>query len=169
MRALVDALDEFPQCPVLITKANADAGGRAINAIIDEYAAANAGRVAAFTSMGLSNYLSAMKHCSAVIGNSSSGIVEAPAMRVPTVDIGSRQRGRLKATSVIECASHRAAIVEAINQALSAEFRQTAANTVSLYGDCDASVRIVEKLGALDVERRYPKRFHDLPVHGLRV
>ena len=105
-----------------------------------------------------------MRHCSAVVGNSSSGIVEAPAIGVPTVNIGSRQQGRLKATSVIDCPPDRAAIVAAIKRALSAEFRQVAAKTDSLYGNCDASTRIVKKLGEMDIERRHPKRFYDLPA-----
>ena len=163
-RALLDALDEFPACSVLITKSNADAGGRVINTMVDTYAAANPERVVASTSLGRLNYLSAMKHCSAVVGNSSSGIVEAPAMGVPTVNIGSRQQGRLKASSVIDCARDRASLVAAINQALSADFRQIAAKTVSLYGNCDASTRIVKKLGEVDIERRHAKRFYDRPA-----
>jgi UDP-hydrolysing UDP-N-acetyl-D-glucosamine 2-epimerase len=164
MRALLDALDEFPALSVLITKSNADAGGRVLNTMVDAYATANVKRVAASTSLGRLNYLSAMRHCSAVVGNSSSGIVEAPAMGVPTVNIGSRQQGRLKASSVIDCPPDRSGIVAAISKALSAEFKQVAAKTVSLYGHCDASARIVKKLGEVDIERRHPKRFYDWPA-----
>jgi UDP-hydrolysing UDP-N-acetyl-D-glucosamine 2-epimerase len=164
MQALLGALDEFPAFSVLITKANADAGGRAINAMVDAYAAAQPGRVVAATSLGQLNYLSAMKHCVAVVGNSSSGIVEAPAMGIPTVNIGNRQRGRLKASSVIDCAEGQAHIVDAIKQAVSAEFKKKAAHTVSLYGNCDASTLILNKLAELDTTGRLPKRFHDLPI-----
>jgi UDP-N-acetylglucosamine 2-epimerase (non-hydrolysing)/GDP/UDP-N,N'-diacetylbacillosamine 2-epimerase (hydrolysing) len=164
MRALLDALDEFPALSVLITKSNADAGGRVLNTMVDTYAADNVKRVVASTSLGRLNYLSAMRHCSAVVGNSSSGIVEAPAMGVPTVNVGSRQQGRLKAGSVIDCAPDRAAVVAAIKKALSAEFKQIAAKAVSLYGNCDASTRIVKKLGEVDIERRHPKRFYDWPA-----
>jgi UDP-hydrolysing UDP-N-acetyl-D-glucosamine 2-epimerase len=164
MQALLDALDEFPTFSVLLTKANADIGGRVINGLVDAYAAGHPGRVLAATSLGQLNYLSAMRHCAAVVGNSSSGIVEAPAMGVPTVNIGNRQHGRLKASSVIDCEQDRACIVAAIKRAVSAEFRRTATQTVSLYGNCDASIRILNKLREVDIQRRYPKRFYDLPT-----
>ena len=164
MRALLAALDEFGAFSVLITKSNADTGGRVINAMVDAYAAANRERVLATTSLGQLHYLSAMRHCTAVVGNSSSGIVEAPALGVPTVNIGSRQHGRLKASSVIDCDPDRPAIVAAVKRALSAEFRKAAATTVSLYGNCDASARIVSALREVDIDRRHPKRFYDLPA-----
>ncbi len=164
LRALLEALDEFPALAVLATKSNADTGGRAMNAVLDAYAAAHPDRVRAATSLGQLVYLSAMKHCAAVVGNSSSGIVEAPGLRVPTVNIGDRQKGRLKASSIIDCAPDRTAIAVAIRQATSAGFRQSAAKTVSLYGDSDASTRIVKKLAEVDAARRAPKRFYDLPA-----
>lgn len=164
MQALLDALDEFPALSVVVTKSNADAGGRVINAMVDAFAAAHPERVVAATSLGQLNYLSAMKHCAAVIGNSSSGIIEAPAMGVPTVNIGTRQLGRLKASSVIDCEPDRASIAAAIKRAVSAEFKRIAAQTVSLYGNCDASTLILKKLREVDTTRRYPKRFYDLPA-----
>ena len=164
LQALIEALDEFPEIGVLITKSNADAGGRSLNDMLDAYTNARPGRVVAVTSLGRVAYLSAMKNCAAVVGNSSSGIVEAPAMGVPTVNIGSRQRGRLKASSIIDCAQDRRSIAHAINQALTPEFRQKAATTTSLYGNCDASTLIVDKLSTLNVAKWCPKRFYDLPA-----
>jgi UDP-hydrolysing UDP-N-acetyl-D-glucosamine 2-epimerase len=163
LQPLIEALDEFPDHGVLLTKSNADAGGRALNDMIDAYAIANPGRVAAVTSLGRVRYLSAMKHCVAVVGNSSSGLVEAPAMGVPTVNVGTRQEGRLKASSVIDCADERAGIVEAIARALTPEFRRLAGTAQSPYGNCDASALITGKLATLDVERWRPKRFYDWP------
>jgi UDP-hydrolysing UDP-N-acetyl-D-glucosamine 2-epimerase len=163
MLALIEALDEFPNYGVLITKSNADAGGRALNDMIDAYALSRQGRVVAVTSLGRLRYLSAMKHCAAVVGNSSSGIVEAPAMGVPTVNIGTRQQGRLKANSVIDCSPEHNSIVAAVTSALTPEFRGRAASTVSLYGNCDASTLIASKLATLDVARWRPKRFYDWP------
>ncbi len=163
MQALLDALDEFPDYSLLLSKANADAGGRIMNAMIDAYAAAHPARVIAVASLGQLNYLSAMKHCAAVVGNSSSGIVEAPAIRVPTVNIGNRQSGRLKADSIIDCAEDKAQIVAALKQAISPAFRETAGRTVSLYGNCNATMQILKKLGELDCRKRVPKRFYDLP------
>lgn len=162
MQALLDALDARPDHQVVITKPNADAGGRALSLMVDAYAQANAGRVFAFTSLGQLRYLSAMRHCAAVVGNSSSGIVEAPAMHRPTVNIGRRQDGRLKATSIIDCANDRAAIGVALERALSAPFQASVTQTVSLYGKGDASTRIREILKQVPLVRRQRKRFYDL-------
>ena len=162
MQALLDALDARPDHQVVITKSNADAGGRALSMMVDAYARANPGRVFAFTSLGRLRYLSAMRHCAAVVGNSSSGIVEAPAMHRPTVNIGTRQDGRLKATSIIDCANDRAAIGVALERALSAPFQASVAQTVSLYGQGNASTRIREILKQVPLARHQPKRFHDL-------
>ena len=161
MQSLLDALDRFSDHYVLFTKANADAGGRALNAMVDAYASRRAARVTTVTSLGRLRYLSAMKHCAAVVGNSSSGIVEAPAMGIPTVNIGSRQQGRLKANSVLDCASDSASIAEAIAQAVTPAFAQTARKTISLYGNCDASAQIVAKLAILNVGRWHAKHFYD--------
>lgn len=164
LRELLAALDEFPDHAVLMTKSNADMGGRQLNALVDAYAAARPDRVRAATSLGQLNYLSAMRHCSAVVGNSSSGIVEAPAMGIPTVNIGTRQDGRLKASSVLDCAPRRAEIVATLALALSEEFRREATGTRSLYGNCNASTLILNKLRDVEVDRGHAKRFYDLPA-----
>jgi UDP-hydrolysing UDP-N-acetyl-D-glucosamine 2-epimerase len=162
MQALLDALDEFPTYNIFFTKPNADAGGRALTAIIDAYAAAQPQRVKAFTSLGQQRYLSALRHCAAVVGNSSSGIIEAPAMGKPTVNIGARQRGRLKASSIIDCAETSISITTALTHALSDSFSTQAAQTESLYGNCSASSQIRELLATLDAQRNVAKPFHDL-------
>ena len=100
---LLQAIDEMSEYHYIITKANADAGGRLINEHLEEYARVRGDRVYLTESLGRLRYLSAMKHCSMVIGNSSSGILEAPVMRVPTINIGDRQRGRIQADSVLNC------------------------------------------------------------------
>ena len=163
VQALFDALDEFPDFNVLLTKSNADAGGRLVNAMVDAYSLANPNRVFAVTSLGQLNYLSALKSCEAVVGNSSSGIVEAPAMGVPTVNIGTRQLGRLKASSIVDCAEDLLSVRVALAKAISSEFKKNAAQTQSLYGNCDASKKILNKLLRVDVDKRYAKRFYDLP------
>jgi UDP-hydrolysing UDP-N-acetyl-D-glucosamine 2-epimerase len=163
LQALLSVLDQYPSYGVILTKANADTGGRELNHLIDSYAAERPGRVLAVTSLGQLRYLSAMKHCAAVIGNSSSGIVEAPAMRVPTVNIGSRQDGRLKADSILDCADTADAISQAIAKVLSTEFSQRVSRTLSLYGDCDASDLICAKLKEVVLDRKHAKVFHDLP------
>jgi len=162
--ALLKALDEFPDFGVLLTKPNADAGSRSLSKMVDGYAVRNATRAIAVTSLGQVNYLSAMKHSSAVVGNSSSGIVEAPAMGIPTVNVGVRQDGRLKASSVIDCGEDEISIIEALKKATSETFKRSATGAVSLYGNCNASTQIVNKLREVSVDRRYAKHFYDIPA-----
>jgi UDP-hydrolysing UDP-N-acetyl-D-glucosamine 2-epimerase len=162
MQALLDALDEFPTHNILFTKPNADAGGRGLAKTIDDYAAKRPQRVKTFDSLGQLRYLSAMRHCAAILGNSSSGIVEAPAMGKPTVNIGPRQCGRLKATSVVDCDETSTGIIAALRRALSDTFVAEALHTESLYGNCGASARICEILATVDVCRNFAKPFHDL-------
>ncbi len=162
LRAVLEALDAFPNHQVVFTRPNADAGGRALAHLIDDYAAHRPQRVKCFASLGQLRYLSAMKHCAAVVGNSSSGIVEAPALARPTVNIGPRQAGRLRAASVIDCEEATGSIVAAIAQTLSDEFLAQMRNGTSPYGNCNASRQIVSLLARLDVSRHQAKRFHDL-------
>ncbi len=113
---LLDALDGFDM-KYLITKANADRNGRVINQMIDQYAGTHE-NVYATASLGMRRYLSAVKYCTMVIGNSSSGIIEAPSFQVPTVDIGDRQKGRTAAESVIHCETNTEAIHRAMEKAM---------------------------------------------------
>lgn len=103
---LIEALDAFPDMSFIITKANADAGGRRINKRIDDYAKTHK-NVAAVASLGVRRYLSAVKESAAVIGNSSSGVIEVTCLHVPTVNIGDRQKGRIMPDSVLCCEPER--------------------------------------------------------------
>lgn len=163
MQALLDALDRFPQSRIILTKPNADAGGRILSAMVDDYASANPGRVFVSTSLGQIRYLSAMRHCDVVIGNSSSGIVEAPAIKKPTVNIGDRQKGRLMAESIINCREDSEEIANAIKTALSDAFRLRLSGTVSLYGNSNASFQIKRYLKEVNLGNSFAKRFYDLP------
>jgi UDP-N-acetylglucosamine 2-epimerase (non-hydrolysing)/GDP/UDP-N,N'-diacetylbacillosamine 2-epimerase (hydrolysing) len=161
-QALLDALDAFPQANIIFTKANADAGGRVINQLLEEYAAAQPERVYLTTSLGQLKYLSAIQLVDVVIGNSSSGLIEVPALHKPTVNIGERQQGRLKAASVIDCSEESSAIQQAINYALSAEFQTQLPNVVSLYGQAGASLKIKEVLKNYNLHDILMKKFYDL-------
>ena len=99
---LLEAIDEFSDMSFIITKANADQNGRIINSILEKYAEDHI-NARVYDSLGMRRYLSALKYASMVIGNSSSGIIEAPSFRIPTVNIGDRQKGRVRADSVIDC------------------------------------------------------------------
>ena len=143
---LLAALDTLnPDTTIWITRPNADTGGRAIAAALDTWAAARKDRVHAHTSLGQLRYLSLMAHTDAVVGNSSSGLYEAPSFGVPTVNIGARQRGRLAAMSVLHCAAERRAISQTIDRALSLDCR----DVVNPYGDGRSAARIVDILREL--------------------
>jgi len=160
---LLEALSAFPEMKFIITKSNADDGGLIINEMVDEYAK-NHANVLAVSSLGNLRYLSALKHASAVIGNSSSGIAEAPYFKIPTVNIGVRQRGRIQAESIINCNAVASEIAGAIKKAMSDEFARIAAKSVYPYGDGHASEKIVAALHEwLDNERiDLKKEFYDL-------
>lgn len=164
VKALLAALDRFPQLGLIFTKANADAGGETINRLLDEYTARRANAVA-FTSMGALGYLSAMRYCEAVVGNSSSGVVEAPSFQKPTVNIGDRQKGRLRCRSILDCGTDTDAIERTLRVALSPAFALGCKNSRSPYNGGDTSGRIVSLLAAFldsDLAHR-PKEFWDAP------
>lgn len=159
-QAMLSAIDDFPEHQVILTYPNADNGGRSIIPILERYARDNSYRVLAIPSLGFRRYVSALKHAAAVIGNSSSGIIEAPAFGVPTVNIGSRQLGRLAAASVLHCAPAAESIRQAIGRALSSEFSEYYQGQDNPYGRGDAAsqiIRVIEKFSG-----NSSKRFHDL-------
>ena len=140
--ALLSALAQF-DLHCIFTKANADAGGQAINACIDAVCAQHPDKYIAFTSMGVLRYLSAMKYCAAVIGNSSSGVVETPTLGVPALNIGQRQQGRIVCDNVLCCNATQSEITAALTTALSPAFAQKARSTISPYSAGDTSAKIV--------------------------
>lgn len=160
LQALLDALNSLgPDVGLFFTRANADTGGRELNQLLDAWADRHE-TVQVFTSLGQRHYLSLMAHVDAVVGNSSSGLYEAPSLRKPTVDIGERQRGRLAATSVIRCAARSEAIAAAIAQA----FAMDCTGTINPYGDGESSKRIVEILLSItEPAALITKHFHMLP------
>lgn len=161
IQALLDALDAFTHIQLLFTKANADAEGRSINQLVEAYLAARPGKGACFDSLGGLLYLNLMRHCQAVVGNSSSGIIEAPTMRVPTVDIGDRQKGRLRAPSVLHCAARREEIEAALARACDPIFRETLATMANPYEKSGTAVAIATVLFSTDPGDLRQKMFHD--------
>lgn len=162
LRQLLGALDRFADHQLLITKANADAGGRAINAELERYAAARAKRVALEASLGTARYLAAVTHAAALVGNSSSALIEAPAVGTPTVNVGPRQQGRLRAATVVDCGEQAGAIAEAITQVLAPAFREKHAAAAPPYGrPVDAAGKMLSILRAVDLDELRIKRFHD--------
>lgn len=162
-RELVEALIRFDNANIIITGVNADPSGAAVSQVLRSFAKALPERVRVFESLGYQGYLSLVRLASVVIGNSSSGIIEVPALQVPSVNIGTRQQGRLRAASVIDCGSGRDDIASAITRALSADFLAVAATVLPPYGRGDASRRIAEVLSTHPLNNLLMKKFHDLP------
>ena len=161
-KAILRALDQFPSHQIVITYPNADDGGRKIIPLLETYAVDRPGKVLVIPSLGQIRYLSAVKYCDAVIGNSSSGIIEVPSFDVPTVNIGLRQKGRLAAKSVLHCAESSEDIVGAIDIALSRTYTQSDEKIVNPYGQGDASSRVIEMIKTCDFAPM--KVFYDLGV-----
>ena len=164
LRALLGALDAFPGASMVFTYPNADTHGRVIIKMLEDYTSRHPERARAVASLGQRRYLSLLKHCDVVIGNSSSGLTEAPSFGVPTVNIGDRQRGRLRADSVIECEEDEEAIRRGIQRALSPEFRSLALKARNPYGEGGASKKIIKVLKEFPLEGILEKGFFDVPM-----
>jgi len=163
LSALLEALDAYQDYQVVITYANADDGGRRINDLIKTYADQRVERVLASVSLGHLNYLSLMKHAVVVIGNSSSGIIEAPSFGVPSVNIGDRQKGRISASSVNHCGTGYEDIVRAIELSISQSQAEMQLPIINPYGQGDASGQILEILKTMSLSSI--KTFYDLNVN----
>lgn len=159
----LNALTVFYDIQFIVTKSNADHGGARINEILDD-AEKKIDNLHVFTSLGIRRYLSLMKYAEFVLGNSSSGIIETPVFCVPTVNVGERQRGRLRSESIIDCGTAANEIVKAINKALSVEHRAICQSVISPYGDGHAAEKIAKKTveAVLDWRIDLKKKFYDL-------
>jgi UDP-hydrolysing UDP-N-acetyl-D-glucosamine 2-epimerase len=160
---LLAALAHFPEAALVFTSANADSGGRAINRRLESFAMAHAGRAVLVSSLGQQLYLAALQQADVVIGNSSSGIIEAPAANIPTVNVGIRQKGRPRAASIIDCDEQRDAIAAAIRQARDPAMRSVMARGDPPYGrPRNAAASMLRELRTTDLKAIMRKRFHDL-------
>ena len=144
MNNFFEAISAFPEIDFIVTKSNADQGGNAINSMLEEKEK-QIKNLRVFSSLGVKRYLSLVKYSRFVLGNSSSGIIEAPALNRPTVNIGCRQKGRLRSDSVIDCKENAASIIAAINVALSNEMQAVCEKVVSPYGNGNAAKLIAKK------------------------
>ncbi len=163
MQELLVALDAFPDATVILTYPNADTGGRVLIEQIDQWVTHNQHRAKAFVSLGQQRYLSLMGEADVIIGNSSSGLTEAPALKKATVNLGDRQKGRLKARSVIDTPERSPDIITALHQALSSDFQSMLPSVNSLYGMRNASQQIKKKLKTVTLQTQ--KSFFDIE-HG---
>lgn len=160
---VLKAFEAHPELKYIITKANADRDGRVINQMTDEFTAKHKNAVS-FDSLGKVRYLSALKYAALVIGNSSSGIIEAPSFNIPTINIGDRQKGRLQAESVLNCVPETAAVSEAVKKAMSKDFHHEGDPVVNPYGDGNTTEKIIDVIKKTFAESKVDlkKTFYDM-------
>jgi UDP-hydrolysing UDP-N-acetyl-D-glucosamine 2-epimerase len=161
---LLLALDGFPDVCIIFTHANADTDGRIIADMIETYRRQNPRRTASYVSLGSLRYLSTLRLVDAVVGNSSSGLLEAPACKTATINIGDRQRGRIAGTSVLHCPAEAEAIRLAIRTVFSEEFSRQLADVEHPYGQGGASEKIKTIIKQVCLQDLLKKRFYDVSV-----
>jgi GDP/UDP-N,N'-diacetylbacillosamine 2-epimerase (hydrolysing) len=159
---LVDALSDLQDLKIVFTKPNADAGNSTIAAMIDDFVFEHSSRAISVTSLGQLRYLSLLKNVDVVIGNSSSGIIEAPSIGTPTVNIGTRQKGRIMAKSIIQADTEKQAVKNAIQKALSADFKRQSKEVLNPYDKGNASDKVIQTLKNAPLDNVLKKSFFDL-------
>ncbi|WP_318484952.1 UDP-N-acetylglucosamine 2-epimerase [Photobacterium leiognathi] len=159
---ILQGLEQLDETLIIFTKANADVGGRLINKMIDEYVNTHSEKAISFTSLGQLRYLSALQYVDAVVGNSSSGIVEAPSFKVATVNIGNRQKGRVRAESIIDIDVNADQLVSSINTINTPEFKATLKKIVNPYGQGNSSRQVIDILKHTDLNCLKKKPFYDI-------
>lgn len=162
LQTLFSVFDEFPEYKLIFTQANSDAGGRIINEQIEAYAKKNKERVLLVKSLGQLRYLSAMKLCAAVVGNSSSGLLEAPVLHVPTINIGDRQKGRKRYPSVIDCNEDKQQLLSAIQSLRDSKFLQKIQSMEIPHTDGKIAITMKDMLKQADLSNICQKKFYDL-------
>lgn len=163
MDELLAALDSLKNTHLIITRPNADVGGREMTRMVEKFVTEHP-NAKAFTSLGQQRYLSCLAQVDAVVGNSSSGLTEAPSFMKATVNIGERQLGRLKAKSVIDCPPTRVGIKAAVEKLYTPVFQTILQTVQNPYGGAGASDLIVETLRKLDSHKNVKKIFYDAPI-----
>lgn len=159
---LLKAINKQNNSFFIFTKANADTDGRIVNQMMERYVQENPDRAVLFTSLGSLRYLSIMRQATAVVGNSSSGILEAPFAKKATINIGDRQKGRIMPESIINCSVDQEEIEKAFDIVKSTEFRDIVNAVVNPYGNGNASGQIVDVLKKTDFSLLRTKSFYDI-------
>ena len=162
MEELLSALDLQADKNIIFTYSNGDSKGRILIDMVKKFVASHPNS-RAYDSLGQLVYLSCLSQVDGVIGNSSSGLLEAPSLQIGAINIGNRQRGRLKAASVIDCEPKKTDILRAINQLYTPEFRKSLTDVINPYGDGGASKKIVDIVKSFPLEGIQKKVFYNLP------
>lgn len=165
MEELMSALADLQSTQLIFTLPNADAGGRELMKIVHNFVKQH-DNAHVFTSLGSLNYLSCIAQVDCVVGNSSSGLLEVPSFKKATINIGNRQRGRLKAESVIDCNPSRDSIARALEQVYSSAFQEKLLEVVNPYEQENSSARVLEILKEHPIVGIIKKTFHDIPTNS---
>jgi GDP/UDP-N,N'-diacetylbacillosamine 2-epimerase (hydrolysing) len=167
LKEFLNALEERNDIRVIFTRPNADTYGKVVDEVITNFVKSDSKRFSIYTSLGCKRYLSLMKYVDFVIGNSSSGIIETPSFGIPTINVGDRQDGRVRAESIIDCGAKKEDVLCAIDKAMSDSFKGMCRQIKSPYGDGKASDRIAsiifENLNKIKVR----KTFYDIDISAL--
>jgi len=163
-KSLLEVLRKLTDTSIIFTKANADAGGRVINSMIDTYVTNHASTSISFVSMGQLRYLSAMRYVDGVVGNSSSGLLEAPSFNIGTINIGNRQKGRVMADSIINCDATVASISSAIDKLYSEKFQNKLKDVTNPHGEGGATKKIIDMLKKFQFNINLNKEFFDISL-----
>ena len=161
-KSLLDVLSEIKDIYLIFTMPNADSDGRVIKKMINDFVFNQSERSISFTSMGSLNYLSTLQYVDGVVGNSSSGLAEAPTFKIGTINIGDRQKGRLKAESIIDCEPTKKSIKLAIDKLYGHKFQKDIYSVQNPYGDGDAIEKIMSILSNKPIPEDMKKDFYDL-------
>jgi GDP/UDP-N,N'-diacetylbacillosamine 2-epimerase (hydrolysing) len=164
MAELLDALAELKDTQLIFTMPNADTDGRALISMLEQFVAQHP-NARAYTSLGQLRYLSCLAQVDGVVGNSSSGLAEAPSFMKGTINVGDRQRGRLQAESVINCEPTRHGIAAAFKKLYTADFQASLSQVQNPYGEGSASEKVVKTIKHYALDGIIKKSFYDLPAH----
>jgi len=163
---LLKVIDTLKDTTIIFTKANSDTNGRIINKMIDEYVFKNSSKSIAFTSMGQLRYLSALQFVDAMVGNSSSGLAEAPTFKIGTINIGNRQKGRIKANSIIDCMPEETSIKASFKKLYSKKFQKNLKKVQNPYGNGGASKKIKKIIKNTILDNILSKNFFNIDIKG---
>ena len=161
---LLDVIKGLKDTNIIFTKSNSDTDGKIINHMIDEFVNKNIDKSVGFVSLGQLKYLSALQYVDAIVGNSSSGLLEAPSFKIGTINIGDRQKGRIKAKSVIDCSPNSKSIKKAFTKIYSKKFQEQLKKVKNPYGDKSASKQIIKVIKKIKLNNILKKKFYDLSI-----
>ena len=156
------ALEERPELRIIFTMPNSDTGGQAITDAINAFVEKHYDRACAFKSLGVKRYLSVMRQVAAVVGNSSSGLLEVPSFGIPTLNIGDRQNGRIACESVYHCETDKESVMNGLNKVLSAEFREFVNTVHNPYDKENTAQTIFNVIKDCPLEGLIRKKFNDI-------